>query len=339
MESPEQLDKRHLWHPFTPMGPWCAEEHTPLILAEGRGCTLRDPFGNEYLDGNASIWTNVHGHNHPVINAAIVEQLGKVAHTSFLGFTHEPAIRLAKGLVDLLPGEKLTRAFFTDNGSTAIESAVRMALQYWKQNGRPQRDTLVAFDRAYHGDTLGAASLGQKAYDVGEFERALTLYSEAYKLKTLPGFLFNIAQCHRQLGNFERASFFFGRFIDNSKPAAPNVELARELMTDMERRQAEKAAAEKKAADEKAQAEADAKLKRDAPIAPPLTPVEVVSLPPPLPAVEPEPVTKQAWFWVVIGGAVVAVAGGITAGVLLSQPREVMYVPRMTSLPDIDGRR
>lgn len=160
MESPEQLDKRHLWHPFTPMGPWCAEEHTPLMLAEGRGCTLRDPFGNEYLDGNASIWTNVHGHNHPVINAAIMEQLGKVAHTSFLGFTHEPAIRLAKALVDLLPGGKLTRAFFTDNGSTAIESAVRMALQFWKQNGRPLRDTLVAFDRAYHGDTLGAASLG-----------------------------------------------------------------------------------------------------------------------------------------------------------------------------------
>lgn len=180
---------------------------------------------------------------------------------------------------------------------------------------------------------------GQKAYDVGEFERALTLYSEAYKLKPLPGFLFNIAQCHRQLGNFERASFFFGRFIDNSKPAAPNVELARELMADMERRQAEKAGAEKKAADEKARAEADAKAKSDAPIAPPLTPVEVVSLPPPPPAVEPEPVTKKAWFWVVIGGAVVAAAGGITAGVLLSQPREVMYVPRMTSLPDIDGRR
>lgn len=180
---------------------------------------------------------------------------------------------------------------------------------------------------------------GQKAYDVGEFERALTLYSEAYKLKTLPGFLFNIAQCHRQLGNFERASFFFGRFIDNSKPAAANVELARELMTDMERRQAEKADAEKKAADDKARAEADAKVKSDAPLAPPLTPVEVVSLPPPPPAVEPEPVTKKAWFWVVIGGAVVAAAGGITAGVLLSQPREVMYVPRMTSLPDIDGRR
>ncbi len=180
---------------------------------------------------------------------------------------------------------------------------------------------------------------GQKAYDVGEFERALTLYSEAYKLKTLPGFLFNIAQCHRQLGNFERASFFFGRFIDNSKPSAANVELARELMTDMDRRQTEKAEAEKKAADEKARADADARAKSDAPLAPPLTPVEVVSLPPAPPAVEPEPVTKKAWFWVVIGGAVVAAAGGITAGVLLSQPREVMYVPRMTSLPDIDGRR
>jgi adenosylmethionine-8-amino-7-oxononanoate aminotransferase len=142
------------------MRQWCAEDHTPLMLVEGHGCTLRDQFGNEYLDGNASIWTNAHGHNHPAINAAITAQLGKVAHTSFLGFTHEPAIRLAKELVDLVPSGRLTRAFFTDNGSTAIESAVRMALQFWKQNGRPQRDTLVAFDRAYHGDTLGAASLG-----------------------------------------------------------------------------------------------------------------------------------------------------------------------------------
>lgn len=154
------LDKQHLWHPFTPMRQWCAPEHTPLMLVEGHGCTLRDQFGKEYLDGNASIWTNAHGHTHPAINAAITAQLGRVAHTSFLGFTHEPAIRLAKELVDLLPGGKITRAFFTDNGSTAIESAVRMALQYWKQNGRPQRDTLIAFDRAYHGDTLGAASLG-----------------------------------------------------------------------------------------------------------------------------------------------------------------------------------
>lgn len=142
------------------MQPWCAAEHAPLMLVSGQGCTLRDQFGNEYLDGNSSIWTNIHGHHHPALDAAILEQLGKVAHTSFLGFTHEPAIRLAKELVELVPGEKITRAFFTDNGSTAIESAVRMALQYWQQNGHRQRDTLVTFDRAYHGDTLGAASLG-----------------------------------------------------------------------------------------------------------------------------------------------------------------------------------
>lgn len=179
---------------------------------------------------------------------------------------------------------------------------------------------------------------GQKAYDLGEFDRALTLYSDAYKLKSLPGFLFNIGQCHKQLGNYERAAFFFGRFVDNSKPEAANVALAKELKADMEKRQADKLEAERKAAEEKAAA--DKAKASDAPIAPPLTPAELSTLPPPPPpAVEPEPVTKKAWFWVVIGGAVVATAAGITAGVVLSQPQTVMYVPRTTSLPDIDGRR
>ena len=155
-----ELEKRHSWHPFTPMQAWTAEEHEPVLIESASGCVLRDQQGREYLDGNASIWTNIHGHNHPVINAAIIEQLGKVAHTSFLGFSHSPAALLAKELVDLLPGGKMERVFFSDDGSTAIECAVRMALQFWRQNGRPERDTIVAFDRAYHGDTLGAASLG-----------------------------------------------------------------------------------------------------------------------------------------------------------------------------------
>jgi adenosylmethionine-8-amino-7-oxononanoate aminotransferase len=155
-----ELEKRHSWHPFTPMQAWTAEGHEPVMIESASGCVLRDQHGREYLDGNASIWTNIHGHNHPVINAAIIEQLGKVAHTSFLGFSHSPAALLAKELVDLLPGGKMERVFFSDDGSTAIECAVRMALQFWRQNGRPQRDTIVAFDRAYHGDTLGAASLG-----------------------------------------------------------------------------------------------------------------------------------------------------------------------------------
>lgn len=154
------LEKQHLWHPFTPMQDWCAPEHVPLMLVSGQGCVLRDQNGREYLDGNSSIWTNIHGHNHPTITAAITKQLHTVAHTSFLGFTHPPAIELAKHLVDLFPGGKLTRVFYSDNGSTAIEAGVRMALQYWKQNGAPQRDTVLSFDRAYHGDTLGAASLG-----------------------------------------------------------------------------------------------------------------------------------------------------------------------------------
>lgn len=155
-----ELEKRHSWHPFTPMQAWTAEGHEPVMIESATGCVLRDQHGREYLDGNASIWTNIHGHNHPAINAAIIEQLGKVAHTSFLGFSHSNAALLAKELVDLLPGGKMERVFFSDDGSTAIECAVRMALQFWRQNGRPERDTIVAFDRAYHGDTLGAASLG-----------------------------------------------------------------------------------------------------------------------------------------------------------------------------------
>lgn len=154
------LDKLHLWHPFTPMRQWCADEHEPLVLVEGRGCVLKDQHGREYLDGNSSIWTNIHGHNHPTIDASIRDQLGRVAHTSFLGFTNPPAIRLASELIELFPGGKLTRVFYSDDGSTAIEVAAKMALQFWQQNGSPQRDTVLVFARGYHGDTLGAASLG-----------------------------------------------------------------------------------------------------------------------------------------------------------------------------------
>lgn len=158
--TPADLDKAHLWHPFTPMRDWCAPDHEPLILTEGHGCYLFDQNGRKYLDGNASIWTNIHGHNHPRINAAIRDQLERVAHTSFLGFGSPPASRLALELVNLFPGQPLNKVFYSDNGSTAIEAALRMALQYWKQNGRPERDAILTFDAAYHGDTLGAASLG-----------------------------------------------------------------------------------------------------------------------------------------------------------------------------------
>lgn len=156
-------DKRHSWHPFTQMRDWCAPGHEPLVLSEGAGAVLRDTEGREYIDGNSSIWTNIHGHCHPKINAAIREQLDRVAHTSFLGFTNPPAIRLAEELVALWPqaGDRtLTRVFYSDDGATAVEVAIRMAVQAWQHRGQPQRSRFIAFSNAYHGDTVGASSLG-----------------------------------------------------------------------------------------------------------------------------------------------------------------------------------
>ncbi len=155
-----ELDKAHNWHPFTQMRDWCAPEHDPLVIVAGEGSLLRDSLGREYLDGNSSIWTNLHGHNHPRINAAIEEQLRAFAHVSFLGLTHPLAAELASRLAGLWPPGTLTRVFFSDDGSTAIEAALRMAAQYWQLSGQPQRRRVAAFDQAYHGDTLGAASLG-----------------------------------------------------------------------------------------------------------------------------------------------------------------------------------
>lgn len=156
------IDKRFVWHPFTNMREWCAPEHEPLVLVEGCGAILRDSRGREYIDGNSSIWTNIHGHNHPYINAAIRRQLNRVAHTSFLGFTNPAAIELARAIVDLFPTDSLTRVFFSDDGSTGIEVALRIADQYWRlRNSRKHQ--FIAFKSGYHGDTAGAASLGAAA--------------------------------------------------------------------------------------------------------------------------------------------------------------------------------
>jgi len=155
-------DKRFVWHPFTDMREWCALEHEPLVLVEGRGAVLRDSRGREYIDGNSSIWTNIHGHNHPHINAAIRHQLDRVAHTSFLGFTNPLAVELAQAIVGLFPDNSLSRVFFSDDGSTGIEVALRIADQYWKLR-HSRKHHFVAFQNGYHGDTAGAASLGAAA--------------------------------------------------------------------------------------------------------------------------------------------------------------------------------
>ncbi len=153
-------DQRYVWHPFTSMGEWCAPGQEPIVLVEGEGALVRDSRGREYIDGNSSIWTNIHGHNHPKINAAIREQLDRVAHTSFLGTTNPPAIELAREIVQLLPGEQFGRVFFSDDGSTGIEAALRITSQFWRIKGEGSRQTFVAFRDGYHGDTAGAASLG-----------------------------------------------------------------------------------------------------------------------------------------------------------------------------------
>ncbi len=150
-------DKRYLWHPFTQMQDWLTAE--PVIIARGEGCYLIDVDGNRYIDGVASMWTNVHGHNHPELNIALKTQVDKVAHSTLLGYSNIPAIELAKKLVELTP-VGLNKVFYSDNGSTAVEIALKMAYQYWQHKGEPQRKLFVHFDKAYHGDTIGAMSVG-----------------------------------------------------------------------------------------------------------------------------------------------------------------------------------
>lgn len=154
---PAELDKRHLWHPFTQQLDWARSE--PLIIDRAEGCWLIDVDGRRYLDGISSLWTNVHGHRHPMLDAAIRAQLDKVAHTTMLGLSHPTAITLAARLVAKAP-PGLSRVFYSDNGSTAAEVALKMAFQYHQQRGDRARVRFATLTDAYHGDTLGAVSVG-----------------------------------------------------------------------------------------------------------------------------------------------------------------------------------
>jgi len=154
-----ELDRRHLWHPFTQQASWCEEE--PLVIERADGIELVDSAGQRYIDGVSSLWANVHGHRHPLIDAAIATQLDRVAHSTMLGLTHEPGAELAARLAGLAP-PGLERVFFSDSGSTATEVALKMAFQYWQHQGgqRAGRTSFVTLSGAYHGDTLGAVSVG-----------------------------------------------------------------------------------------------------------------------------------------------------------------------------------
>jgi len=151
-------DRRHLWHPFTQQQGW-SEEEPPIVIDRAEGTTLYDTDGNAYIDGVSSLWCNVHGHRHPAIDAAIQGQLGRVAHSTMLGLSHRPAIELAEQLVAIAP-RGLTRVFYSDSGSTAVEIALKMAFQWWSQRGESQRTGFICLENAYHGDTIGAVSVG-----------------------------------------------------------------------------------------------------------------------------------------------------------------------------------
>jgi adenosylmethionine-8-amino-7-oxononanoate aminotransferase len=152
-----EWDKKYIWHPFTQMKDWQNEE--PLIIQEAKGCYLKDVKGRWFLDGVSSLWVNIHGHRKKEVDEAIKKQLNKVAHSTLLGLAGVPSIKLAKELVKIAP-KGLNRVFYSDNGSTSVEVALKMAFQYWQHKGAKEKTRFVYLENSYHGDTLGSVSVG-----------------------------------------------------------------------------------------------------------------------------------------------------------------------------------
>jgi adenosylmethionine-8-amino-7-oxononanoate aminotransferase len=148
------LDKQVLWHPFTQMAEW-----DPLVIVGGEGNYLIDDAGRRYLDGVSSLWCNVHGHRHPRLDRALHAQVDRLAHSTFLGLSHEPGIELAAALLEVAP-RNLRRVFYSDSGSTAVEIALKQSFQYWALRGQPKKQRFLRLSEAYHGDTLGAVGVG-----------------------------------------------------------------------------------------------------------------------------------------------------------------------------------
>jgi adenosylmethionine-8-amino-7-oxononanoate aminotransferase len=160
----KESDKEFIWHPFTQMKDWIEED--PLIIAEGRDCFVKDVYGKWYLDGVSSLWVSIHGHRKQEIDDAIRSQLDKIAHSTLLGLSNIPAIQLAEKLIGITDRSfaglehRLTKVFYSDNGSTAVEVALKMAFQYWNHKGVSGRNSFLSLNYGYHGDTLGAVSVG-----------------------------------------------------------------------------------------------------------------------------------------------------------------------------------
>lgn len=192
-----KLDKQCLWHPFTQMRDWMYRDI--LIIDRAKGNYLYDTRGNRYLDGISSLWCNVHGHRKPAIDAAIRRQLNKVAHSTMLGLSNVPAIELAKELVDIAP-KGLSRVFYSDSGATAVEIALKMAFQFWRQAKEKSKEQrakhkFLTFTNAYHGDTIGSVSLG-----------GMALFHSVYKPLLFPAIQAPAPYCYRCLLKLKRNS-------------------------------------------------------------------------------------------------------------------------------------
>jgi adenosylmethionine-8-amino-7-oxononanoate aminotransferase len=156
-EELKRLDHTYLWHPFTQMQEWMGED--PCIISQGDGHYLIDVHGRKYLDGVSSLWCNVHGHRKKELDDAIRAQLDRIAHSTFLGLTHVPGIQLAQKLIGIAP-RGLQRVFYSDSGATAVEIALKMAVQYWQLKGEVKRTQIATLAESYHGDTVGSMSMG-----------------------------------------------------------------------------------------------------------------------------------------------------------------------------------
>jgi len=160
----EDIDRKFIWHPFTQMKDWLEEK--PIIISEGRDCFIKDIYGKWYLDGVSSLWVNIFGHRKKEIDDAIKEQLDKISHSTLLGLSNVPAIKLAEKIIQVVNSpithhpSSLTKVFYSDNGSTSVEVALKMAFQYWKHKGINEKNVFVSLKNAYHGDTIGAVSVG-----------------------------------------------------------------------------------------------------------------------------------------------------------------------------------
>ncbi|HEX6223325.1 MAG TPA: aminotransferase class III-fold pyridoxal phosphate-dependent enzyme, partial [Chryseolinea sp.] len=164
MDSLRELDRKNIWHPFTPLD----AGDDPILIERAEGIYLYSTDGRKIIDAVSSWWVNLHGHSHPAIAKAVASQAQLLEHVIFAGFTHEPAIRLSKNLLSILPQNQV-KIFFSDNGSTAVEVGLKMAFQFWHNQGITEKRKVIAINGAYHGDTFGAMSVGQRGLFTAPF--------------------------------------------------------------------------------------------------------------------------------------------------------------------------